>query len=64
MEINTLISKYNVAVPRYTSYPTVPFWKNELFDQEDWKKRVVQNHQQAKKEGISVYIHLPYCESL
>ncbi len=22
-----LLAKYNTSVPRYTSYPTVPFWK-------------------------------------
>jgi oxygen-independent coproporphyrinogen-3 oxidase len=26
-----LIDKYNVAVPRYTSYPTVPYWDNDNF---------------------------------
>ena len=26
---NSLIQKYNIAGPRYTSYPTVPFWDKE-----------------------------------
>ena len=64
MEINSLISKYNVAAPRYTSYPTVPFWENNLFDPQEWKKRVVQRYQNSHEKGISIYIHLPYCESL
>jgi len=59
-----LIRKYNQPVPRYTSYPTVPFWKDEL-DIEQWKeafrnKFSEQNH----INGISLYIHLPFCESL
>ncbi|MBL1408191.1 oxygen-independent coproporphyrinogen III oxidase [Sphingobacterium faecale] len=61
---NVLISKYNVAAPRYTSYPTVPFWENEKFTQADWKFRVKERYQSSKDRGISLYIHLPYCESL
>lgn len=60
----SLISKYNVAAPRYTSYPTVPFWENNLFNEEDWKERVVSQYEHSKEKGISLYIHLPYCESL
>ncbi len=58
-----LVSKYNVAVPRYTSYPTVPFWKDGI-DVNQWKSVFVQQFQLHKKEGISLYIHLPFCESL
>ena len=31
-----LIQKYNIAGPRYTSYPTVPFWNKEGIDYENW----------------------------
>jgi oxygen-independent coproporphyrinogen-3 oxidase len=58
-----LVSKYNVAVPRYTSYPTVPFWK-EGIDVNQWRSVFVQQFQLHKNEGISLYIHLPFCESL
>jgi oxygen-independent coproporphyrinogen-3 oxidase len=34
-----LTRKYNQPVPRYTSYPTVPFWENKI-DQESWKKTI------------------------
>ena len=34
-----LIKKYNVAAPRYTSYPTVPYWsKSPTID--EWKFEV------------------------
>ncbi|MCU7549492.1 oxygen-independent coproporphyrinogen III oxidase [Chitinophagaceae bacterium LB-8] len=64
-EVNPLlIRKYNQPVPRYTSYPTVPFWKEELVA-EDWinvfRKRF---DEQNAIGGISLYIHLPFCESL
>jgi len=60
-----LIQKYNVPGPRYTSYPTVPFWNADQFSKEKW----IQSFQETftltnRKEGISLYIHLPFCESL
>lgn len=63
-KFNALINKYNVAAPRYTSYPTVPFWENDNFNEQDWKIRVEENFKQSKNNGISIYVHLPYCESL
>ena len=60
-----LIDKYNVPIPRYTSYPTVPFWKDGLLDNADWKLQIEKAIQYNKtKEGISLYIHLPFCEQL
>ncbi|MFZ4262248.1 oxygen-independent coproporphyrinogen III oxidase [Sphingobacterium sp. HJSM2_6] len=61
---NKLINKYNVAAPRYTSYPTVPFWDNETFNSVNWESRVAAQYASSKDNGISIYIHLPFCESL
>ncbi|GMQ29366.1 oxygen-independent coproporphyrinogen III oxidase [Algoriphagus confluentis] len=59
-----LIQKYNRPVPRYTSYPTVPFWENNL-DSKSWENLVVEAYEIfGKEEGICLYIHLPFCESL
>lgn len=59
-----LISKYNRPVPRYTSYPTVPCWNNET-DAQQWKQLFKQKFTvHNTREGISLYIHLPFCESL
>lgn len=59
-----LVQKYNKPVPRYTSYPTVPFWDNNLTDS-DWEKLVRHAFQLiGKKDGLTLYIHLPFCESL
>ena len=61
---NELVNKYNLPVPRYTSYPTVPFWKDEI-DVNRWKQLLKKQFAiHNKKEGISLYIHLPFCESL
>src|SRR5690349_8565055 len=59
-----LIKKYNVPAPRYTSYPTVPFW-NEMVDTAAWQASLQQPFAaHTLPEGISLYIHLPFCESL
>jgi len=63
--VNTLIDKYNVPGPRYTSYPTVPYWDLEDFSVDKWLTSVVESFRESnEKEGISMYIHLPFCESL
>jgi len=60
----TLLSKYNVPVPRYTSYPTVPFWK-EGIDMARWKQTFREEFSKNNlQHGTSLYIHLPFCESL
>lgn len=59
-----IIDKYNVPGPRYTSYPTVPFWKNETLNTSEWFDTIQKNHSHFKSNEISLYIHLPYCESL
>ncbi|MBB6272757.1 oxygen-independent coproporphyrinogen-3 oxidase [Pedobacter cryoconitis] len=65
MSIKQLIAKYHVAAPRYTSYPTVPYWNAEGFDQEKWAQAVSESFTHSNhQDGISLYIHLPFCESL
>ncbi|MBX9887180.1 MAG: oxygen-independent coproporphyrinogen III oxidase [Flavobacteriaceae bacterium] len=62
---NSLIQKYNVPGPRYTSYPTVPYWNEADFTYETWietfKKSFIESN---SNEGVSLYIHLPFCESM
>lgn len=58
-----LLEKYDVPVPRYTSYPTVPAWNFEGFDIEDWKQKIIETFI-AEKGELSIYIHLPFCEEL
>jgi oxygen-independent coproporphyrinogen-3 oxidase len=62
--LNELVARYNLSVPRYTSYPTVPMW-NDRISVYSWKTELQKQfkiHNRAK--GISLYIHLPFCESL
>ncbi|EJL68617.1 oxygen-independent coproporphyrinogen III oxidase [Chryseobacterium populi] len=63
--MNSLIDKYNIPGPRYTSYPTVPYWDETTFSPEKWKESVIRSfHETNPEEGISIYIHLPFCEAL
>lgn len=65
VQSQSLIQKYNVPCPRYTSYPTVPYWDGDHFQKKDWEDSVVNSFSHANKNGgISLYIHLPFCESL
>ena len=64
MNQSALIQKYNVAAPRYTSYPTVPYWDTENWNQEIWLNSVKRSYTESKNSGISLYIHLPFCENL
>jgi len=58
----SLIKKYDVAAPRYTSYPTVPHWKESTIPAAAWLQRLKSAF--SKDEAISLYIHLPFCERL
>ena len=63
--MSQLIQKYNIPGPRYTSYPTVPYWNMDTFSGQEWKNTLKKSFDESNaKEGISLYIHLPYCESM
>ena len=63
--MNSLIDKYNIPGPRYTSYPTVPFWDDASFTSDLWQQSVLRTFNETNdSEGISIYIHLPFCEQL
>jgi oxygen-independent coproporphyrinogen-3 oxidase len=61
----SLIQKYNVPGPRYTSYPTVPYWDETTFSSAAWQASFLRSFAESNQsEGISLYIHLPFCEQL
>ena len=57
----TLFKKYNVPVPRYTSYPTANEF--EPFDAHRYLK-AVETSNDAAADNISFYIHVPFCRHL
>lgn len=57
-----LLSKYDVPVPRYTSYPTVPAWDQNL-DRATWISHV--NRTMGEESAAwAMYMHIPFCETL
>ena len=59
-----LVRKYNHPVPRYTSYPTIPYWDEEV-NKDQWQNNFTTRFSEENHvDGISIYIHLPFCESL
>lgn len=57
-----LFDKYDTPVPRYTSYPPVPYWKNNL--SRDLWSLLLEKSMQKEDVTWSLYLHLPFCESL
>ena len=57
----TLFKKYNVPVPRYTSYPTANEF--EPFDAHRYLE-AVETSNDAAADNISFYIHVPFCRHL
>lgn len=57
----TLFKKYNVPVPRYTSYPTANEF--EPFDAHRYIE-AVETSNNAAADNISFYIHVPFCRHL
>ncbi|MCF6343163.1 MAG: oxygen-independent coproporphyrinogen III oxidase [Devosiaceae bacterium] len=59
---NNLFAKYDIAAPRYTSYPTVPYWDNAPTTDE-WINSLNRTFDKEHSPW-SLYIHIPFCESL
>ena len=57
-----LFAKYDVPAPRYTSYPTVPFWTDSPTT-ERWLEELNKAFNDEAATW-SLYFHLPFCESL
>jgi oxygen-independent coproporphyrinogen III oxidase len=65
MTATELLAKYDVPGPRYTSYPTVPYWEGTP-TQEQWLAHVGDaiTRSRAAGQGGALYIHVPFCRSL
>ena len=66
-KMTDLIAKYDRPVPRYTSYPTVPYWDDAPTSGE-WIASLNRTFSRSDAPGSdnswSLYIHIPFCESL
>ena len=56
-----IIEKYNVPVPRYTSYPPANFFREYS---EDEYRVAVHESNAAKDNHLSFYLHIPFCRHL
>ncbi|GBG12632.1 oxygen-independent coproporphyrinogen III oxidase [Novimethylophilus kurashikiensis] len=56
-----LLHKYCKAGPRYTSYPTAPYF-HESFGPAQWEEELRAS--QDKGRDISLYAHIPFCDTL
>ena len=58
-----LITKYGLAGPRYTSYPTALQF-HEGFDAEAYRRHVQNSNDDLIPRPLSLYLHLPFCKEL
>lgn len=64
VKFNTeLIKRYDVAGPRYTSYPTAVQFM-EGFDAEAYRRYTSASNSELIPKPLSLYVHLPFCRSL
>lgn len=56
-----LLEKYSKPGPRYTSYPTAPYF-TEAFGEREWRDEIART--QASRRGLSLYAHIPFCDTL
>lgn len=69
-ETHELLARYDVPGPRYTSYPTVPYW-TDLPTADQWVTHLGRRLEKAPGDrpgetpaGGALYVHIPFCESL
>jgi oxygen-independent coproporphyrinogen-3 oxidase len=62
MDYSSLLKKYDVPTPRYTSYPTVPYWSDSPTG-EQWQASL-QRALDVPSSSWSLYLHIPFCETL
>ncbi|GAA6137399.1 oxygen-independent coproporphyrinogen III oxidase [Arenicella sp. 4NH20-0111] len=58
-----LIEKYDIQVPRYTSYPTAIQFTNQ-FDSQEYERHSLTSNSSLLPKDLSIYVHVPFCESL
>ena len=60
MDIDTLLARYDLRVPRYTSYPTAAQFRPEIdaATYADWLAAL------PAQAAVSLYLHVPFCAEL
>ncbi|MDP1905010.1 MAG: oxygen-independent coproporphyrinogen III oxidase [Pseudomonadota bacterium] len=60
-QFTALLEKYSKPGPRYTSYPTAPYFHTG-FSEADWIEEITTSQDPAR--GLSLYAHIPFCDTL
>jgi oxygen-independent coproporphyrinogen III oxidase len=58
-----LLQKYDIAGPRYTSYPTADRFV-EAYSEKEYKQALQTREIGRASQPLSLYVHIPFCESL
>jgi oxygen-independent coproporphyrinogen III oxidase len=58
-----LIRKYDLAGPRYTSYPTADRFV-EAFGEADYRNWLAKRNIGGIQQPLSLYVHLPFCDTI
>ncbi|MEO8747639.1 MAG: oxygen-independent coproporphyrinogen III oxidase [Rhodanobacter sp.] len=57
-----LIARYDVAGPRYTSYPPAPQFRS-TFDEQALRNAIRLSNEEPIPRPLSLYVHVPFCSS-
>ena len=57
-----LLKKYDKAGPRYTSYPTAPYF-HEGIGEKDYLAHIAEDDRHTPDKDISLYFHIPFCDT-
>jgi oxygen-independent coproporphyrinogen-3 oxidase len=60
---DSLLAKYDVAGPRYTSYPSVPYWETTPSEAQ-WLEHIDAALTAGAQHGAAIYLHVPFCRAL
>ncbi len=58
-----LLRKYDLPGPRYTSYPTAPYF-HEGVGPAEYRQHLKADDQNLSKRELSLYFHIPFCDTL
>lgn len=58
----SLLQRYGITGPRYTSYPTAARF-NENFHESDYHTAIEESNGDPVPSPLSLYVHLPFCRS-
>lgn len=57
-----LMARYDVAAPRYTSYPTAPQFRAD-FGESALREVIRRSNEEPIPRPLSLYVHVPFCMS-